>query len=176
MVAVSMAMSATLLWAGLEKVRSPGSFASVLRQLHVPERAVPVLATLVIAAELGGAAGLVLYPSPVVLVAVGCLAAAFACAGWIALRLDEPIRCGCFGPDSSRPLGRDQLYAFPLWLAGVALLWPGGGNPSVARGEWLASAVALTIAAIRVAAGVRAAGAASGDRRSAREMLLWLSR
>jgi hypothetical protein len=175
--AVAMAMACALLWGGLEKARSPRSFVSVLRQLGVPEGFAPVVAALVIAAEVGAALGLILAPSMAVLVAVACLATVFACSGWIALRRPEPIRCGCFGPYGGRQLGRDQLAAFPLWLVGIALVWYNAAMLSAgARTAWLLPAVALTIAAIRMAGCVRAARAAFGDRRSAREMLLWLSR
>jgi hypothetical protein len=175
--AVAMAMACALLWGALEKARSPRSFVSVLRQLGVPEGFAPVVAALVIATELGAALGLILAPSPVMLVAIACLATAFACSGWIALRRPEPIRCGCFGPNGGRELGKDQLAAFPLWLGGIALLWSNAPTLSAgARTAWLAPAVALTIAVIRMVACVLAARAAFGDRQSAREMLLWLSR
>jgi uncharacterized membrane protein YphA (DoxX/SURF4 family) len=175
--AVTIAMAGALLWAGLEKARSLGSFASLLTRLGIPERAAAVVAPIVVALELGAALGLILDPSPAVLAAVAGLAATFACSGWIALRRHERIRCGCFGPYGSRQLGKEQLAAFPFWLGGVALLWPKGAAlwPG-ARATWLPAAVALTIAAIRVASAVRAASAARGDRRSAREMLTWLNR
>jgi hypothetical protein len=175
--AVTIAMASALLWAGLEKARSLGSFASLLTQLGIPERGAPPIAVSVVALELGVALGLIFHPSATTLVVAAGLAAAFACSGWIALRRHKQIRCGCFGPYGGRQLGKDQLAAFPLWLGGVALLWFEGATLSAgARATWLPAAVALSIAAIRVAGGVRAAYAARGDRRSAREMLVWLNR
>lgn len=175
--AVTIAMAAALLWAGLEKARSLTSFASVLRQLGVPKSGAPALAVLVVALELSVALGLVFGPSVTTLVAVAALALAFACSGMIALWQHKQIRCGCFGPYGGRQLGKDQLVAFPLWLGGIALLWFTG--PTLSAGSlatWLPAGVALTIAGIRVAGGVRAASAGRGDRRSARQMLVWLNR
>ena len=175
--AVTIAMASALLWAGLEKARSLGSFTSLLLRLGIPQRIAPPIAIAVVALELGAALGLMFHPSAATLIATGGLAAAFACTGWIALRRRRQIRCGCFGPYGGRQLGKDQLAALPLWLGGVALLWFEGARVAPGtRATWLPAAVALSIAAIRVTRGLRAASAARGDRRSAQEMLVWLSR
>ncbi len=174
--AVAGAMAAILLWAGLEKARRPSAFGSLLAQLGVPHRAAPAVALLVIAVELGVGAGLALGPSIIALVGVVVLAAGFACAGLLALLGDKRLRCGCFGPYGGQ-LGRSQLLAFPLWLGGVAFLWASGATHGAdAAGASLLAAVALTIAGVRLAGAVLAADSARDDRRSAREMLLWLSR
>lgn len=177
MLAATVAMAAALLWAGLEKARSLTSFASLLGRLGVPRGAAPAIAVVVVALELSAALGLIFGPSLATLVAVVGLAAGFAFSGLIALRQHRQIRCGCFGPYGGGQLGKAQLLALPLWLGGAALLWLDGATLSAAgRGPWLAAAVALTMAGLRAVSGVRAAHAARGDRRSAREMFLWLNR
>lgn len=177
MLAVTVAMAAALLWAALEKARSLTSFASVLRELGVSKIRARTVAVLVIALELSVALGLIYGPSATTLAAVIGLAAAFAVSGVIALRQNKQIRCGCFGPYGGRQLGKDQLIAFPLWLGGVALLWFNSSTPAAgSRATWLPAVVALTIATIRAVSAVRAAYAARGDRRSAREMYVWLNR
>jgi Methylamine utilisation protein MauE len=175
--AVTVAMAGAFLWAGLEKARSLKSFASLLRQLGIPKSAAPPIAVLVVALELSVAVGLMFRPSPVTLITVVGLATAFAFSGLIAIRQNRSIRCGCFGPYGASRLGKAQLVAFPLWLGGAALLWFNDWMRSAsAHPTWLPAVVALTTAGIRTVSGIRAATAARGDRRSAREMLVWLNR
>ena len=174
--AVTVAMAAVLLWAGLEKVRAVTSFASVLRQLGVPAAAAPALAASVSAVELGVGLALIYSPSRPALVVVAGLATAFACAGLIAIRRKQRIACSCFGPYGTRVLGRDQLTAFPLWIGGVAILWLRPHTMPMTSPSSLLAVVALSLASIRAATAIRAAAAARGDRRSAREMHLWLGR
>lgn len=174
--AVTLVMAALLLWAGLEKARAVKSFASVLRQLGVPAATAPVLARIVIALELSAGLGLIYSVSLPTITAVTGLATAFACAGLIALRRPQRIVCSCFGPYGTRALGRDQLIALPLWLGGVAILWSQRLMPPMTSRASLLAVVALGMASMRVAAAVHAAYVAHGDRRSAREMYLWLNR
>lgn len=174
--AVTVAMAAVLLWAGLEKVRAVTSFASVLRQLGVRAAAAPALAASVSVVELSAGLALIYSPSRPALVVVAGLATAFACAGLIALHRKQRIACPCFGPYGTRALGRDQLTAFALWIGGVAILWSHPRTMPTVSPAALLAVVALSLASIRTATALRAAAAARGDRRSAREMHLWLSR
>ena len=171
-------MAAVLLWAGLEKARMPSSFVAVLRQLGLSERTAPVAAGLVVALELSVGFGLIFRPhSLLTQVGVVSLAAAFAWSGFIALRRNARIRCGCFGLHSHSHLGADQLAAFPFWFGGVALL--GSNEPTYffdLQGTSVFAIVALTIAALRGVGALRAAREARDDRRSARRMLVWMNR
>jgi hypothetical protein len=169
-------MSAVLLWAGLEKARAMAPFASALRDLGVPPRAAPVLAYTTVAAELSAALGLIFYPSVPLFTGVIGLAAAFACAGLVALLHHKRIACPCFGPYGARALGWKQLASFPVWIGCVTILWSQGAVvPDVARG-WLLAIIALAMAGGRAATALRFAHIARGDRRSAREMYRWLNR
>jgi hypothetical protein len=175
-VAVTGVMAGVLLWAGLEKARAIAPFASALQQLGVPAGITLPFAKIVIAFELLAAVGLVYQPSFPTLGLVTALAVAFAGAGTISIARGQRIVCGCFGPFGRRLLGRDQLLALPLWLASIALLAWQGTTPAVLSGTRLLIAVALVMMIIRVAAVLREAVAASGDRRSASEMYVWLGR
>jgi hypothetical protein len=173
--AATAAMSAVLLWAGLDKARSITAFASVLRQLGVAEAAARSIAFIIIALEISIAIGLIYYPSLLTLASLVILAATFAFAGLSALWQNKRIICGCFGASTSRPLGQDQLVAFPLWLGGAAVLWFYGSAPPGSPSSLLV-VVALMIATVRAVAAVRSAHGARGDRRSAQEMYVWLNR
>lgn len=168
-------MATVLLWAGLEKARAMAPFASTLRALGVPPPAAPVLALTVVAVELSAALGLIFYPSVPSFAAVIGLAAAFACAGLVALRRHKHIACPCYGPYGARALGWDQLAAFPLWTGGVAILWSQGPVVSDAARSWLLTIIALMMAGARVVTALRSAHVARGDRRSARDMYRWLN-
>lgn len=170
-------MAAVLLWAGLAKARNASAFADVLRELGMPRRGAPILASSVIVIELGVALDLIFRPrSTATLAALVGLAAAFALAGLLALRRQGEIHCGCFGPYGSGHLGRRQILAFPLWLAGAGLLWQNAAAPIDLAGAPSFALVTLSMATLRGASTVRAAYAARADRRSAREMFVWLSR
>jgi hypothetical protein len=175
--AVTVAMAAALLWAGLEKARSFTSFASLLEQLGFARSWARPSAVVVIALELSVALSLTYGPSLATLAGVIGLAAAFAFSGLLAVHRNKQIRCGCFGPYGGSQLGKHQMVALPFWLSGVALLWLDGSTVSPgAQATVLPAAVALTIATIRGVSAVRAAYEARGDRRSAREMFAWLNR
>jgi hypothetical protein len=173
-----MAMAAVLFWAGMEKARSLASLVSTLRQLGFPDEGARVAAPILVAAELGVALGLVFQPDSVAtLYAVLGLAGTFALSGVIALRLNQEIRCGCFGPLGHGNLGKDQVAALPFWLGTVSLLWL--APPAHASGFQRAAsfaALGLTLASVRGVGALRAAREARGDRRSAQEMLVWLPR
>jgi hypothetical protein len=170
---VSLAMASVLLGAALEKARHLSSFASSLRELGL-NRAVTAAAAGAIALELIVSLAIVFRPhSSIAAGGVAVLAIAFAAAGIVAMRQPGSIRCHCFGAHGSGTLGKNQLYAFPFWLAGAALLWsqppvPAGWRPA------MFAAVGLTLAAVRGWSAVSEALRARGDRRSAKEMYAWL--
>ena len=175
--AARVAMASVLFWAGLEKLRAPTVVVDVARRLGAPATVVPVVAPLLIILELATGAALLFRPEDgVTLLAVVVLAITFAAVGLIALRRGEQIRCGCFGAGSDIVLGRTQLETLPLWLAGAGILAVTSPSVNEPPPAFLFVAVALTMAGLRAAAALRAARAARADRRSAREMLVWLRR
>src|SRR2546429_6472755 len=119
---VALGISGVLLVAALEKARTPAATAATLRSLGVP-RALALPATrLLTLTELGTAIAVLFAPaSTLTHAAIVALAAAFAVAGIMALRSDEPLRCSCFGV-SGGYLGWQQIVALVAWLAGVAVL------------------------------------------------------
>ncbi len=176
--AVTLVMASALLWAGLEKAGRLSSVAGTLHQLGMPESGARVVAPLVVAVELSVALGLIFRPRSIAtLTGVLALAAAFAISGLIALRRKEKIRCGCFGPHGSAHLGKNQLAALPVWFGAVTLVWLNGPTHS---SDWQSASrlavVALMMATLRGVSSLRAAHEARGDRRSAREMFVWLNR
>lgn len=175
---VALAMACVLLWAGLEKARNLASVASAMAQLGVPASIAGAAAALLAAAEIAVALGLIFRPGSVATLAgVLGLAGAFAIAGLTAFRRNARIRCGCFGPYGEASLGMTQVAAFPLWLAGAALLWlEGASELPDARPASLLAAAGLIMAALRAVSALKAAQGARGDRRSAQEMLVWLQR
>jgi hypothetical protein len=175
--AVALVGASILLVAGLEKARDPASTTSTLRQLGLPA----VLANvgmLVIPAELAVALGLVFRPdSGVTQAGVVLLAGAFAVAGLLALRRDEPVRCTCFGSGRSGYLGSSQLLALVPWVGGAAFLHVATLTPpSPSRGAAMLAGAGLTMAAVRLIPLLGAWREARGDRLSARETYLWLHR
>jgi hypothetical protein len=174
--ATALGLAAVLLWAGLEKTRSRGSLRTALRQLGMPQGAGSITASLVAAMEVVVALGLVFVPgAPWTIAGMVFLSTAFALAGLIALRRDEPIHCGCFGPGGWGSLGKPQIAALPLWLGVAALLWMAKPTPpSLSQGFLLLATVALGMATIRGISASRAWKKARDDRESAQEMLLWL--
>src|SRR5262245_50568941 len=171
-------LAGVLLWAGLEKARAFSAFVSVLLQLGIAAHFVRAIATLTIVLELGTAISLIFNPRAFPsLLGLVVLASGFAWAGLTALRRNENIRCSCFGPYSSAVLGRNQLAAFPLWLgAAVLIRLAAPADASQVPSTSLLAVVTLSMGALRAAAALRAAQQARGDRRSAREMYLWLNR
>ncbi len=175
----AQALAAVLLWAGLEKARSPASMAATLRQLGLSEDASLRGVALLASAEVAAAIGLIFLPgSAVTLVGVVVLAAAFAGAGVVALRRTDPVACSCFGPFGRGRLGWSQIIAFPLWGAGALLVRDavGTASPSFAEAALALVSVGLVLAALRAWPLVGAWRQARADRRSAQEMLVWLPR
>lgn len=178
MAAGRFAMASVLLWAGLEKARSPISVASAMHQLGVPRNVVRSAAALLIAIELAVALGLIFEPgSPATLAGLVVLSTGFAVAGIIAVARDEAIHCSCFGPTGDAYLGKRQLVALPFWLAGAALL--GLAEPAHST-VWDAASsfalVCLIVSTLRSVIALKASKVACDDRRSAQEMLVWLRR
>jgi hypothetical protein len=170
----AVAMSAVLLWAALEKARRPLTTAATIQRLGFP---LPLPAALAVAAgEIVLAVALLFRPDSLVTqVGVVLLAGVFALAGLMALRLDEPIHCSCFGSGGGRYLGRRQLIAFVPWSAAAVSLHLGFVQPpSVESTAIIFAAVTLLMAAVRAAGTWRVRGEARGDRRSAQEMYVWL--
>jgi len=174
--AVTLAMASVLLWASLEKIRNFSSVVAVLKQLGVANIAVRAVAIILVVLELATAFQILLQPAALAtLVCIAVLACSFALAATIALLRGQAIHCACFGGDSTRTLGRTQLVAFPFWLGGAGVLWMAGPPGVLSEGTSLTLA-SVTIAAIRGKHALRASRAARADRRSAKEMLRWLSR
>ncbi|MGH8435638.1 MAG: MauE/DoxX family redox-associated membrane protein [Pseudomonas sp.] len=176
--AVIVTFAGLLFWAALEKARGLSFFLAALRQLGMPDSLARVTAPLAIALELSVALGLIFQPhSTLTIVGVMVLATTFAFAGLTALRQNQKIQCACFGPYGDGPLGRNQLLALPLWLAGAMLLGLTGEPGAVhLQPASLFALVALGMAALRAISTTRAAHDACADRRSAREMFVWLNR
>lgn len=168
--AVALLLSGALLWAGLEKLRAPTEFGATLRALGLPA---PVRRAAVVAvplAELAGAAGLLLLPWqvwPRALVLL--LAAGFAFAGVRGLRSAEPIACSCFGATGDATLGARQLYALPLWLAGVGALVLTGRDWPYRQGLVLLAVLIAGLCVARVVRLTRGTRAATDDRQALSE-------
>lgn len=175
--AVALVGASILLVAGLEKARDPASTASTLRQLGLSATLANV-GVLIIPAELAVAVGLLFRPdSAVTQGGVVLLAGAFAVAGLLALRREEPVRCTCFGSGRSGTLGTNQLLALVPWVAGAAFLQVADlAPPSPSRGAAMLAGVGLTMAGVRLIPLLGAWREARGDRLSARETYLWLHR
>lgn len=173
--AVALVGASILLWAGLEKSRDPTSAVVTIRQLGVPDD-VARFASLIIPAELAVAGALVFRPDSLVTQAgVVSFAGAFAFAGLLARRQDEPIRCRCFGPGGRGYLGRTQIVAFVPWAAVAAFLHVTAvAAPSPSTGAAMLAGVALAIACVRIVSVLGAWHEARGDRRMAQETYSWL--
>jgi hypothetical protein len=168
---VALIISAVLLIAALEKTRAPALTAATLRDLGIPHALTLPATRLLTLTEFSIAIAVLFTPmSILVRAAIVALAVAFAVAGIIAMRADEPLRCSCFGPRSSY-LGWRQIVALIPWFAGVAVL--SFETPSL-EGALLFALTAFLIGAIRLVRLARAFVQARGDRRSGQEMLLWL--
>lgn len=174
---VALVGASILLWAALEKARDPGATVSTVRQLGAPA-GLANAAVLIIPAELTVALGLVFRPdSAVTQAGVVLLAGAFAFAGLLALRRDEPVRCSCFGAGRGGHLGANQVLALVPWVGGAAFLHVAHlVAPSPSRGATMLAGVGLVMASLRLVPVLRAWREARGDRRSARETYLWLQR
>lgn len=170
-----LAISAVLLSAALGKLRAPRVLAATAERLGIPPAlALPAAFTLASAELILGSA--VLFRPDHLLVQGGVLVLAlvFALAGFIALRLDEPVRCHCFGA-AGGVLGKRQIFALGPWIAAVAALRLGERQPPpVQAGAEFFGAIALAIAAIHGAAVYQEVKASRSDRHAAEEMFEWL--
>ncbi len=175
--ATRVAMASILLWAGVEKARAPSTVVSVARRVGVPGGLARVGVAIVTVLELATGMALLLAPhAPATIAGVTVLALLFAAAGLAALRRGERIRCGCFGPQSDASLGAAQVAMLPLWIIGAAIVGMSEPSANDPQPSFLFAVVALTMAALRGGSALRSARLARADRRSAREMLIWLSR
>lgn len=173
--AVAVAMAAVLLHAAVEKARDLGPLAATIRALGFPPLVAHPVALAVTAAETGVGLAILFRPDATAThAAIVALAAAFAIAGLVALRSDEPIRCSCFG-SGARFLGKPQLIAFVAWLAGAAILRAGiAAAPPLFTSAALFAATSLALASVRAAAVWKARAAARADRYTAQETYEWL--
>jgi hypothetical protein len=174
-VVVALAMAVVLLWAALEKARNLAPTAEAIRILGFSRRVAWFAAWAVTAAEVLLAVAVLFRPdSALTLAGIVLLAGLFAAAGLLALRLDRPIPCNCFGA-GGRNLGVAQVIAFLPWFAGAAILRFGIRQaPALAIAAACFAAIALTLAAIRGFRAWEALGTARSARRSAQEMFGWL--
>lgn len=175
-VVVAHGIAAILLWSSLEKARAREATVSTLRQLGLPGGIAEVATWTLVCSELVLAVGLLVAPSSVgTLLGIVVLGSLFAGAGAVGLRGSEQIRCGCFGLQGEGELGKTQIRALPLWLAGVVLLWQADlGWSSLSETVWSFTVVALLLASVRAAFLLNAWKSAREDRRSAEKMLVWL--
>jgi hypothetical protein len=152
--AVMFTMAALLLAAGLEKARHLVSFAASLRELGL-KRGAALTAAAVVVLEIAVALAIVFQPKSMFTAAgVLALATSFAIAGLLALRHPGTLSCNCFGPYGETTLGRNQLIAFPFWIADAALLWSQPSPPLATRVATFA-AIGLTLAALRAPSAIR---------------------
>jgi hypothetical protein len=144
--ATRYAAALVLLYAAAQKLAGPRSFRQTLTALRVPR--VAVLAVLVPLVEIAATVCLVVLPDSIVTaVLVAGLGAAFACAGFVALRRGEHIRCACYGRSSEADLGLRQLVALPVWfaVAAICLYAPVLGSPGAAQVALVAVALAAAV-------------------------------
>lgn len=168
---VALSISAVLLFAALEKARAPAPTATTLRQLGLPGALGLPVTYLLSVTEFGLGVAILFTPgSTVIHIAVAALAAAFAVAGLVAVRSEEPLRCSCFG-NGGGYLGWRQVLALFPWLTGLALVRVA---PPTAPGALLFALTALVVVVARSTTLVIALGEARADRESAQEMLPWL--
>lgn len=172
---LSWVMAGVLLWAGLEKARDLGASASTMRGLGVPVNLARWGAGLLALTEVGVAFGLLFKPESVVMQSgVAALALAFALAGIMALRQDEPIRCNCFGAGGNGHLGRNQIIALLPWLVGVVIVHLGSPESLLlSMGAIRLAALGMSLAVFRAVLVWRAQREARGDRLTAMEMYVW---
>lgn len=96
-------LAAVLLIAAVGKLRSPRSFATTLRGLHLPAPAIAPCTALVIAMETLVCFSLALGTIPVTTaVCAVILFAVFSVVGLHAHRRGLAVSCGCFGPSATR--------------------------------------------------------------------------
>ena len=156
---------AVLMWAGLEKIRSPSSLAASIQALGGPPRFATIAAVIVPVAELATVTFVVAGVSPYLPAALfAVLGVAFATAGARAMQSRAEVACACFGT-SERRLGWPQLAGLPLWLLAA---WSVIHMPAFGLRERLgcAAAAIVLLTAGRAFSAVRLGAAARSDRRA----------
>lgn len=173
--AMAVAMAAVLFYAAAEKARDLAPLAATIRALGAPEAIARPMAFAVTCAELVVGLAILFFPAATAThAAIVALASAFAIAGLIALRSDEPVHCSCFG-SGSRFLGVPQLIAFVPWLAGAAIVRYGiPVPPPLLTGAALFAATSLGVACVRGVLLWKAMREARADRLAAQEIYEWL--
>jgi hypothetical protein len=167
---VVVGVGGLLLLAGVEKLRAPRAFGDTLAALGVPRTTRPALGVGVPAAEIGTATALLLAPSarwPSA--AVLLLAAGFAVAGMLALRVPGGVACSCLGGTGDGRLGRRQVLALPLWVAAVVVVGLDPPRWSPSSGAAVLAGLGLAYGALRARETVGAWLAARADRRALAE-------
>jgi hypothetical protein len=174
--AAGLAMAAVLLRAVLGKARNPAPLAATIRHLGLPRRFAWPAALLATSGEAGAAIAVLFRPDAAVTrLAIVALAGLFALAGLLALRLDAPVRCSCFGAGGDGYLGWRQILALMPWLAGVGVLRLANETaPPFAVAAARFAVVSLALAAVQGIEVWKARLQARGDRQSAQEMFRWL--
>lgn len=169
-------MAAVLLWAGLEKARNLAPTAATIRSLGFPRKLTWAAALFITSAELTVAVAVLFRPySALTQIGIVLLAGLFALAGLIAMGLDKPVRCSCFGAGGQGYLGMAQLLALFPWLAGAILLRMGmQESQPLSVGAAYFAVTSLVIAAAKGIGVCRAWLEGRGDRLSAQEMYGWL--
>jgi len=173
---VRLALAFVLLWAGLDKMLSPGYLTLTLTQIGVPKRGVSSAIVGLATLEIVVAIGLIIAPAATATVCgLLLLAGGFVLAALVALSKDDAIHCACFGFGGQSYLGLPQLAAAPLWLVSALLLWQTAPETlSLSKGVLSFVFVAFALAAMRGVSALQVTRVARGDRESAREMLTWL--
>ncbi|HVR39844.1 MAG TPA: MauE/DoxX family redox-associated membrane protein [Thermoanaerobaculia bacterium] len=146
--ALACAMAALLLWAALEKARNPRAIVATIRGLGIGDAVARPMAIAIMLAELLIASALLLRPdAKLTQWSVIALAALFAIAGLVALRLDHPVPCSCFAVGGNGRLGIRQLIAFVPWTAAASML-RFGVRETLATGAASFAVIALGIAGV----------------------------
>ena len=145
---------ALFVWAGLVKLRRPGTAEVFLASLGVPAPRLFVRAGALLELAAGGG---VLFRPQLAAVAVALLYALFAVLVAIQLRQQTGVPCGCLGADTG-PASHFHLALnlVCVALAGAAALAPPPAYPSLAASDPFAAAtvgfVAVSVALLAVAA------------------------
>jgi hypothetical protein len=149
-----LAAGALLVWAGMLKLRQPGTAAAFLASFGLPAPRLLVRAGALLEIAAGGAAP---FHPQLSAVAIALLYALFALLVAVELRQQTGVPCGCLGADSG-PASRVHLALNLLCaaLAGVAAVVPPPAYSSLAASDPLAALsagfVAISVAVLAVAA------------------------
>ncbi|MEU8247507.1 MauE/DoxX family redox-associated membrane protein [Nonomuraea sp. NPDC048916] len=167
---VALAASGALLWAGLEKLRTPSAFTATLMALSIPSPLAWIGAVAIPCAELVVGGALIVVPGAVWPgFGVAALGVLFAGAGLLGLRAERPVPCACLGATGHSTLGWRQILLLPAWVgAAIVVTWSPQTWEWQVGLEYLAGLI-IALAAVR---GVVVAGswrAATGDRQAMQE-------